>query len=90
MRLELNAQGTQVVGVYAGFIETDMAEGLTGSKVSPQQVAERTLAGIRDGRNDVHADERSEKVWQTLRTDPAKLHAQMQQFWDQRGASAKA
>jgi NAD(P)-dependent dehydrogenase (short-subunit alcohol dehydrogenase family) len=84
VRIQLKSQGTQVVAVYAGFIDTDMAAGFERKKTPPQQVAERTLAGIRDGLNDVHADERSEAIWQAVRSDPAGLHAQMQQQWDER------
>jgi NAD(P)-dependent dehydrogenase (short-subunit alcohol dehydrogenase family) len=89
-RMQWRAQGTQVVGVYAGFIETDMAAGFDREKTPPRQVAERTLAGIRDGLNDVHADERSEAIWQAVRTDPAQLHAQMQKEWDERVQTTKA
>jgi hypothetical protein len=60
-----------------------MAASADSPKVSPQQVAERTLAGIRSGQDHVHADERSEQVWQAVKTDPAALHAQMQQQWDE-------
>jgi NAD(P)-dependent dehydrogenase (short-subunit alcohol dehydrogenase family) len=84
VRIQLKSQGTQVVAVYAGFIDTDMAAGFDREKTAPQQVAERTLAGIRDGLDDVHADERSEAIWQAVRSDPAGLHAQMQRQWDER------
>jgi short-subunit dehydrogenase len=89
VRMQLKAQGTQVVAVYAGFIDTDMAAAFDREKTPPRQVAERTLAGIREGLNDVHADERSEAIWQAVRTDPAQLHVQMQQQWEERGAAAK-
>jgi NAD(P)-dependent dehydrogenase (short-subunit alcohol dehydrogenase family) len=89
VRIQLKSQGTQVVAVYAGFIDTDMAADFDREKTSPLQVAVRTLAGIRDGLNDVHADERSEAIWQAVRSDPAELHAQMQQQWDQRGTVTK-
>ena len=84
VRIQLKAQGTQVVAVFAGFIDTDMAAGFDREKTSPQQVAERTLAGIRDGLDEVRADERAETTWQAMRTDPAEVHAQMQQEWDGR------
>jgi hypothetical protein len=61
--------------------------GFDREKTSPRQMAERTLAGIREGLNDVHADERSEAIWQAARTDPAGLHGQMQQQWDERATS---
>jgi NAD(P)-dependent dehydrogenase (short-subunit alcohol dehydrogenase family) len=84
VRIQLKSQGTQVVAVYAGFIDTAMAAGFDREKTPPRQVAERTLDGIRNGLNDVYADERSEGIWQAVRTDPAGLHAQMQQQWDER------
>jgi len=86
-RIQLKSQGTQVVAVFAGFIDTDMAAGVDREKTPPRQVAERTLDGIRNGLNDVHADERAEAIWQAMKTDPAGLHAQMQQQWDERVTS---
>jgi NAD(P)-dependent dehydrogenase (short-subunit alcohol dehydrogenase family) len=87
VRIQLNAQGTQVVGVHAGYIETDMAAGVDSPKVSARQVAERTLDGVREGRNSVHADQRSEETWQKVRTDPERFHARLQELWDARGSS---
>ena len=88
LRIGLKAQGTQVVGVYAGFIDTDMGASLaTGPKTSPQQVAQRTLEGIRNGTDNVLADARAESVWKAVRENPGKLHAEMQVAWDRRGAA---
>ncbi len=81
-RIQLKRQGTSVTGVYAGFIDTDMAAGVAGEKTSPQQVAERTLEGVRAGRDHVFADERAEETWRATRTDPAGLALRMQQQWD--------
>jgi NAD(P)-dependent dehydrogenase (short-subunit alcohol dehydrogenase family) len=86
VRIQLKAQGTRVIAVYAGFIDTDMAASFDAPKVSARQVAERTLQGVRDGHDYVHADQSSEDIWQAVRNDPAKLHAQMQQAWDGGGA----
>ena len=87
LRIGLKAQGTKVVGVYAGFIDTDMGASLwAGPKTSPQQVVHRTLEGIRDGMDNVLADAQAESVWKAVREDPAKLHAEMQAVWDRRGA----
>lgn len=83
-RIELRAQGTRVIGVYAGFIDTDMTVDIDAAKVSPQQVAEQTLQGIRQDREYVLADQRAHSVWDSLRRDPAIIEAQMQQLWDRR------
>jgi NAD(P)-dependent dehydrogenase (short-subunit alcohol dehydrogenase family) len=83
-RIELKAQGTQVVAVYAGFIDTDMASAVRAPKTSPRQVAERTLDGIRTGQDHVRADARADEIWHASRTDPAGLAARMQQAWNER------
>lgn len=80
-RIQLHDQGTQVVGVYAGFIDTDMTTHIDSAKVSPEQVAEQTLEGIRQGQNHVLADQRARDVWASLRRDPALMETQMLQLW---------
>ena len=84
LRIQLKEQRTQVVAVYAGFIDTEMASFSATPKTPASQVAERTLDGIRRGLDHVHADQRAEEVWQATRTDPAGYHALMQQQWDRR------
>jgi len=80
---QLKAQGTQVVGVFSGYIDTDMAVSVTHlPKFSPLQVAERTLVGVQLGQDSVFADERTEDTWKAVRTDPEGFHARIQQMWD--------
>jgi NAD(P)-dependent dehydrogenase (short-subunit alcohol dehydrogenase family) len=83
MRVQLRSQGIQVIGVYAGFIDTDMTAGIDLPKVAPQQIAARTMVGIREGKDHVLADARAQEVWHMTRTDPTALAAQMQQRWDE-------
>lgn len=66
LRNELRDQGTQVVGVHVGFMETDMAAGFGGPKTQPDDVAARTLAAIEAGELEVLADEASQQVKQHL------------------------
>jgi NAD(P)-dependent dehydrogenase (short-subunit alcohol dehydrogenase family) len=82
VRFQLKAQGTQVVGVFSGYIDTDMAASVSLPKVSPLQVAERTLVGIREGQNSVYADEKTEDTWKALKADPEGFRARIQQMWD--------
>jgi NAD(P)-dependent dehydrogenase (short-subunit alcohol dehydrogenase family) len=83
LRIQLKSQGTQVIGVYAGFIDTDMGNALfAGEKTSPAQVAAKTLDGIRNGLDNVLSDASSERLWKAVRENPAELHAQMQAVWD--------
>lgn len=62
LRQELRAQGTQVVAVHAGYIDTDMAAGATGPKTSPEVIAQRTLEAIAAGQEEVLADETARHV----------------------------
>ncbi len=57
LRNELRAQGTLVVSLHAGFIDTDMARGFPGDKTSPQSVATQALDAVEAGREEVLLDE---------------------------------
>ncbi len=82
VRIELRAQGTLVVGVHPGFVDTDMVANVTAAKISPAQVVERTLAAIAAGEEEVLPDERSVGIRQTLREDPYALERSAQAAWD--------
>ena len=86
-RIQLRGQGIHVVGVYAGFIDTDMAAELADAnapKTSPRQVADRTLEGIANGIDHVRADARSEELWNLNRQEPGQIEESMQRAWDDR------
>jgi NAD(P)-dependent dehydrogenase (short-subunit alcohol dehydrogenase family) len=70
LRGELHAQGTQVVGVHVGFMDTDMASGTPGPKAAPLDVARQTLAALEAGQDEVLADELSRGVKQGLSAQP--------------------
>jgi len=54
VRGELARQGTLVVGVLPGFVDTDMARGVTAEKLSPDTLAEAILEAVRTGTEDVY------------------------------------
>ncbi|MEV4801569.1 SDR family oxidoreductase [Nonomuraea sp. NPDC049421] len=62
LRLELLEQGTQVVGVHAGYIDTDMAANIDGPKISPEDVVGATLDGLESGAYEVLADDVSRQA----------------------------
>lgn len=82
-RVELHRQGTLVVGVYAGFLDTDMAARVSGAKTPPRQVAERTLEGIRQGQRHVYADDHAVQLRHQVLTDPEGLADLMREAWEQ-------
>ena len=56
LRNELRQQGTQVLGLHVGFVETDLTRGLDVVKVSPQSVVNAAFDALEDGASEVLAD----------------------------------
>jgi NAD(P)-dependent dehydrogenase (short-subunit alcohol dehydrogenase family) len=80
--VELRAQGTLVVGVHAGFIDTDMAATVDDAKISAHEVAEQTLDAIEKGLPEVMTDEWTRDVKNSLATDQDSLYPVIQRSWD--------
>ncbi|MCC7305038.1 MAG: SDR family oxidoreductase [Alphaproteobacteria bacterium] len=72
-RTELSSQGIKVIGVYPGPIDTDMAKDVPMEKFPPSQVAQRTIAAIEKGLEDVFTDKYSEDTYAALRKDPKEV-----------------
>lgn len=62
LRNELRGQGTQVVGVHAGYIDTDMVKDVDSPKSRPEDIAQVVLAGIEAGDSEVLADDTARHV----------------------------
>jgi NAD(P)-dependent dehydrogenase (short-subunit alcohol dehydrogenase family) len=82
IRLELHHQGTLVVGVHAGFIDTDMAALVDLPKDSPESVAQQVFDGVEAGRAEVLCDERTRTVKAELSRDQELIYPPVQKFWD--------
>jgi len=76
-RAFLAAQGTQVVGVYPGPVDTDMAAGVPLDKVSPRSVAEAILDGIEAGEEEVFPDPMSRQFGELFLESPKALESQL-------------
>jgi NAD(P)-dependent dehydrogenase (short-subunit alcohol dehydrogenase family) len=70
LRNELRAQGTQVLGLHVGFVDTDLARGLDVIKVSSQSVVAAAFDALEAGASEVLADERARVVKRGLTTEP--------------------
>lgn len=66
LRVELEGQHTQVVGVHAGFIDTDMVSAINLPKSTPADVAARIIDGLEAGEAEVLADDVSASVKEAL------------------------
>jgi len=71
LRNELRAQGTQVVGVYVGFVDTDLTKGLQGDKHDPLDVAGTILTGVAANSEEILVDEFSRKVKAGVGQEPS-------------------
>ena len=88
VRLELHHQGTLVVAVHAGFIDTDMAALVNAPKDSPESVAQQVFDAVEAGRVEVLADERTRTVKAQLSHDHKLIYPPVQEFWDAAVAGA--
>jgi NAD(P)-dependent dehydrogenase (short-subunit alcohol dehydrogenase family) len=82
LRVELHHQGTLVVGVHAGWIDTDMAATVEDSKISPREVAAQTLDAVEKGLSEVLTDDWTRQVKDAVATDQVSLYPDIQRRWD--------
>ena len=71
LRIELRAQGTQVLGIHAGYIDTDMVSHVDAPKASPADIAARTLEALERGDAEVLADDTAKQVKAGFGATPA-------------------
>ncbi|MGH3189255.1 MAG: SDR family oxidoreductase [Streptosporangiaceae bacterium] len=83
VRLELHHQGTLVVAVHAGFIDTDMAALVDLPKISPESVVKQAFDAVEAGQVEVLADERTRTVKASLSRDQELIYPPVQEFWDE-------
>jgi NAD(P)-dependent dehydrogenase (short-subunit alcohol dehydrogenase family) len=69
LRIELEGQGTQVLGLHAGFIDTDLTRGIDAPKSTPEEIVKVTLAALERGEGQVLADEITRQVHRGLSGD---------------------
>ncbi|MZE70494.1 SDR family oxidoreductase [Streptomyces sp. SID5789] len=59
LRKGLHAQGTLVMGVHTGFVDTELSAWTDAPKISPQLVADLTMDALKHDRLEVLADEQT-------------------------------
>lgn len=62
LRNELRSQGTQVLGLHVGFMDTDMVRHVEAPKSKPEDVVAQALQAIESGAEEILADELSRQV----------------------------
>ena len=77
VRSELASQGTLVVGVMPGTVDTAGSKDFPDPKVSPQVVVEDALNGVREGIEDIYPGDQAKGMEKQLREDPKSLEKTM-------------
>ncbi|MEM1415775.1 MAG: SDR family NAD(P)-dependent oxidoreductase [Myxococcota bacterium] len=75
LRATLRAEGTRVVGVYPGAVDTDMIRGFEMAKATPESVAAALVQGVAAGAVDIFPDAMSEPLGALWQKDPKALEA---------------
>lgn len=76
-RLELASQGTHVVGVHMGLVDTDMSRDMEAPKLSPADLAGQGLDAIESGAQEVLGDDWARFVKSGLMLDPVERYARI-------------
>jgi NAD(P)-dependent dehydrogenase (short-subunit alcohol dehydrogenase family) len=80
VRAELLPQGTRVIGVLPGFVDTAMAEGVSAPKIQPSEVVRATLdALLTDDEDDVYPGEQASQIAALLLQNPKVVERQFAQ-----------
>ena len=90
-RIELRRQGTHVVGVHAGPVDTDMTAAIDLEKIPPTIVAASALDALEADEPEAVVDDYSRAVKAGLSDDQGTLYPQIErQFLEMTGAGATA
>ncbi|MBV8500811.1 MAG: SDR family oxidoreductase [Paucibacter sp.] len=71
LRNDLREQGTQVLSLHMGFVDTDLTHGIDMPKSTPEAIVERALDALEAGAEEVLADEITQQVKKGLSAEPA-------------------
>jgi NAD(P)-dependent dehydrogenase (short-subunit alcohol dehydrogenase family) len=84
VRVELRGQGTLVVAVHAGFIDTEMAARVHVAKLDPDDVARMTMDALRSDTEELLADDETRAIKAALPNALEALYPPIQARWDER------
>jgi NAD(P)-dependent dehydrogenase (short-subunit alcohol dehydrogenase family) len=76
-RIELAAQGTHVVGVHMGLVDTDMTRGFDAPKLAPADLAGAALDAVESGEQEVLGDDWARFIKAGLTQEPQARYEQI-------------
>jgi NAD(P)-dependent dehydrogenase (short-subunit alcohol dehydrogenase family) len=78
-RVQLGGQGTEVVGVHVGFVDTDLIAALDVDKLAPTTVARAAFDALEAGQPEALVDEFSRTIKAGLSADHDAIYPQLAQ-----------
>ena len=79
VRAELQAQGTRVIGVLPGYVDTAMAERISAPKIQPSDVVRATLDALKTDQEEVYPGEAATQIAALLLQNPKSVERQFAQ-----------
>lgn len=70
LRNDLRAQGTQVLGLHMGFVDTELTHGIEMPKSTPEDIVRRAFDALEAGADEVLGDELTQQVKRGLSAEP--------------------
>ena len=80
VRAELAAQGTHVMAVMTGPVDTDMSRDFQGPKSSTSEVASAVIEGLRNGDEEVHHGDMAVWINSVIGTDPKNIERELAKY----------
>lgn len=80
VRAELAAQGTKVIAVMPGAVDTDMTKDLPPPKAAPLDIVTEILAGIEAGTEEIYPGEMAKGVSGGLGADPKGIEKEFAKY----------
>lgn len=77
-RIELKRQGTQVVAVHVGYVDTDLTASVQEEKVKPEQVATSALDALEAGASEALVDDFSRTIKSSLHDDLGLIYPEIE------------
>jgi NAD(P)-dependent dehydrogenase (short-subunit alcohol dehydrogenase family) len=77
LRLALRDQGTNVIGLHVGYMDTDMVAEVEAEKSDPRDIARVGVDGILTGAHEILADDTSRWVKSQLSGEVGDLYSQL-------------
>ena len=80
VRAELAPQGTHVLAVMTGAIDTDMSRDFDGPKSSPADVAHAVIAGLQRGDDEVYLGPMADWINPAMLQDPKAIERELAKY----------